>query len=192
MNGKLCGIKVWPGVIGSHRSVGAFGNLIGKALGKSYIALTNRSDKYCPSHNFIIVEHGKKLWVGESVHPKARLVSFAEYEAKLADGKVRNVQLFEVHDVSKLRQGMAAAWWVGNVLGKKYDWLAFPRLLLKAVFGDRIKRAAGSVWKWWCTEGIKDAFKKYEGAGYDVYHNENPTPLTTIKRWQEGRLRLLL
>jgi len=190
MNGKLCGIKVWPGVQGSHRSTGSFGFKMGLMFGWRYMELTGDVRANTPSHNFGIVKHDGELWVGESVRPEAKLTSFEEYEKLIEDGKVRNVQLFEVHEVSKKRQATAAKWWVDNVLGKEYDSDAFPRLILKAIFGDWFPQAAGKDWKWWCTEGWKDAYKY--GALWDFYKNENPTPFTTIKRWQEGRLKLLL
>jgi len=189
MNAKLNGITVWPGVIGSERSSSVAGWLIGSTLGKSYKALTGNPAFMCPSHNFIIVEHADRIWIGESVHPKAKLTPFIEYERKLAAGEIRNLQLFEVHEIDRPRQALAALWWVENVLGHKYDWPAFFRLSLKAVFGDWFPQAAGCSWKWWCTEGIKDAFAKR--ACWNFYANENPTPYTTIKRWQEGRLRLM-
>ena len=189
MEAKLNGITVWPGVIGSDRSAELFGWQIGLALGRAYVALTGNSRAICPSHDWIIVEHDEQLWIGESVSPKSKRTPLVEYEKMLADGEIRNLQLFEVRGISRTRQEMAARWWTDNVLNEAYDWPAFFRLALKAVFGDILPWAAGCKWKHWCTEGIKDAYAI--GAEYDFYKNENPTPLTTIKRFCEGRLRLL-
>ena len=189
MEAKLNGVTVWPGVIGSDRSAGFMGWLIGSALGRAYTALTNNDSALCPSHNFIIVEHDGQLWIGESVNPKSKRTPLAEYEKMLAAKEIRNLQLFEVHEIGRTRQEMAADWWTDNVLNEAYDWPAFFRLALKAVFGDLLPWAAGCEWKHWCTEGLKDAYAI--GAAYDFYENENPTPVTTIKRWKEGRLKLL-
>jgi len=190
MNTKLNGIEVWPGVIGSHRSASRFGWMMGLVFGRRYKKLTKGGPWInMPSHNFGIVEWAGELWVGESVSPVAKLTSFANYERLIEADEVRNVQLFEVCKVSKKRQAAAAQWWVDNVLGKDYDSDAFFRLILKAVFGDWFPSAAGKDWKWWCTEGWKDAYKN--GAHHNLYHNENPTPLTNVKRFVEGKLRLL-
>ena len=81
-------------------------------------------------------------------------------------------------------------WWVNNVLGMPYDSEAFFRLTLKVIFGDWFPQAAGDPWKWWCTEGWKDAYKF--GACWDFFNNENPTPFTFMKRWKEGKLKLLV
>ena len=185
----LAGISVWPGVIGSDRSAGLFGWLIGLALGRAYTALTGDTRNNCPSHNWIVVEHDGQLWIGESVSPKSKRTPLAEYERKLDAGKIRNLQLFEVCNLSRTRQEMAADWWTDNILNEAYDWPAYFRLLLKVIFGDWFPWAAGLTWASWCTEGVKDAYAK--GAAYNFYENENPTPVTTIKRWKAGRLKLL-
>jgi len=189
MEAKFNGIAVWPGVIVSVSTSTIFGKLIRAALGRSYHELTGDSRENCPTHNGIIVEHDGQLFVGDSVSPKSKRTPLYEYEKELADGKIHNLQLFEVLNISRMRQGMAADWWTDNVLNEAYDWPAFIRLTLKAIFGDWFKWAAGLTWAHWCTEGIKDAFAK--GACYDVIENENPTPFTPIKRWKEGRLKLL-
>lgn len=172
MNTKLNGVKVWPGVIGSSRSAGIAGTILGLGQGWSYHKLTGDSWKNCPSHTFEIVKRDGQLWVGESVRPKSKLTPFSEYERKLRDGKIRNLQLFEVLHISKLRQGMAADWWVRNVLNEQYDIPIFD-----------------CAWQHWCTEGVADSYAK--GAAYDITEGRNPWPITIIECWKEGRLRLL-
>lgn len=186
---ELNGITVWPGAITSSSSTGFLGWLIQLALGRAYTALTGEPRVNCPTHNGIIVEYDGQLWVGESVAPKSKRTPLAEYERQLSAGEIRNLQLFEVCEISRIRQGMAAKWWTNNVLNEAYDWPAFFRLSLKAIFGDWFSHAAGLQWAHWCTEGVKDAYAI--GAAYNFYENENPTPYTTIKRWKEGRLKLL-
>jgi hypothetical protein len=184
------GVTVWPGVIGSSRSATWAGWLIGLALGRAFTKETGLPAAMCPSHNWMIVERYGQLWVGESVSPQSKLTPLAEYERRIKTGEIRNVQLFEVRGVSRLRQAMAAEWWTDHILNGPYDWPAFVRLMFKAFFGDVCSAAAGLTWAHWCTEGVKDA---YVYAGHDLYEgNQNPTPLTTIKRWIEGELSLVL
>jgi hypothetical protein len=141
------------------------------------------------SHNGIIVEHDRQLWIGESVSPKSKRTSFAEYETKIASGEIYNLQLFEVLHINRARQETAADWWTDNVLNEAYDWPAIFQLGIKAVFGDWFKWVAGLEWAHFCTEGVADAYKF--GASYDVFDKVNPTPGTVLKRWNEGKLRLL-
>jgi len=172
MNAKLNGITVWPGVIGSSRSTGIAGGFLGLVQGWSYHKLTGDSWRNCPSHTFEIVESDGILWIGESVRPRSKLTSFMEYERKLRDGEIRNLQLFEVLHISELRQAMAADWWIENVLEKQYDIPIFD-----------------CPWEFWCTEGVADSYAK--GAGYDVVEGRNPWPITIIECWKEKRLGLL-
>ena len=169
---KLNGITVWPGVIGSDRSDSLTGLLISLRIGGEYCKLTGDVRGNCPSHTFIIVEHDGQLWIGESVRPKSQWTPFAEYERRLAAGEIRNFQLFEVHDISRLRQGVAAEWWNDNIHNEFYD---VPIL--------------DNPFKHWCTEGVADAYA--QGAAYDILDDRFPTPVTPIRKWKEGRLKLL-
>ena len=106
------------------------------------------------------------------MRPKSKLTPFAEYERKFADDEIRNLQLFEVHDISRMRQGCAAKWWVNNVRNEDYDIPIFDNPL-----------------HYWCTEGVADAYNY--GACYNILDDRFPTPVTPIRKWQEGRLKLL-
>jgi hypothetical protein len=176
MEAKLNGIKVWPGVIGSDRSSSFFGGVIALRKMWEYRKLMDidieDAFENCPSHTFMIVKHDGELWIAESVRPKSKLTSFAEYERQLASNEIRNLQLFEVHDISRLRQGCAAEWWVDNVRNEDYD---FP------IFDNPLHH--------WCTEGVADAYNY--GAWYNILDDSFPTPVTPIRKWKEGRLRLL-
>ena len=189
-NDTLCGIKIWPGVIVSIRSEGFFPKLICLALGRAYTKLTGRQANKCPSHTAIVVEHDYQLWIGDTVHPLSKLTPLKEYEAAVASGKCWNLQLFIPANCGRIDQARAAAYWVANIRNRPYDWPAFWRLSLKAIFGDRWKKAAGLEWANWCTEGVGEAYRN--GAGIDVFENLNPTPVTVIKRWTERKLRELL
>ena len=172
MKSTLNGITVWPGVIGSDRSNGFMGWVISLCIGGQYVKLTGDKRSNCPSHTFIIVEHDKQLWIGESVHPKSKWTPLEEYERRLTAGEIRNLQLFEVMDISRTRQDMAADWWDDNVHNENYDIPIFDNPLHH-----------------WCTEGIADAYNY--GACYNILDDSFPTPVTPIRKWKEGRLKLL-
>ncbi|MFA7333521.1 MAG: hypothetical protein WC130_04415 [Kiritimatiellia bacterium] len=176
MDAKLNGVIVWPGVIGSDRSASFFGGIIACRKVWEYRKLTgeklNVAFRNCPSHTFMIVKHGGELWIAESVRPKSKLTPFAEYEKKLADRQIRNLQLFEAHDISLMRQGWAAKWWINNVCNEDYDIPIFDNPLHH-----------------WCTEGVADAYNS--GAYYNILDDSFPTPVTPIRKWKEGRLKLL-
>ncbi len=172
METKLNGIMVWPGVIGSDRSATFFAWLISARISGEYVKITGDQRSNCPSHTFMVVQHAKQLWIAESVRPKSKLTPFSEYEFCLATGKIRNLQLFEVVDISRMRQGMAAEWWLDNVRNEDYDVPIFDNPLHH-----------------WCTEGVADAYNY--GACYNILDDRFPTPITPIRKWKEGRLKLL-
>jgi hypothetical protein len=172
MDAKLNGIEVWPGVIGSDRSVEFCGWLISLRIGGQYCKLTGDMRGNCPSHTFLIVKHNGQLWIAESVRPKSTLTPIAEYDRRLAAEEIRNLQLFEVHDISRMRQAVAAEWWLDNVRNEDYDIPIFDNPLHH-----------------WCTEGVADAYNY--GACYNILDDRFPTPVTPIRKWKEGRLKLL-
>lgn len=176
MEAKFNGITVWPGVIGSDRSASFMGGVIACRKVWEYHKLVGGklADAFynCPSHTWMVAKHAGELWIAESVRPKSKLTPFAEYEQELADEKIRNLQLFEVHGISRLRQELAADWWFDNVNNESYDIPIFDNPL-----------------KHWCTEGVDDAYT--QGAAYDILDDSFPTPVTPIRKWKEGRLKLL-
>ena len=84
---------------------------------------------------------------------------------------------------------LVAAWWIRNVLGRRYDSVAIARLGMKALCGDWLSGKVGLYSHFYCTEGVADADAK--GGLCDPYWpNENPTPGTTTRRYRSGRLRI--
>lgn len=189
MTQTLAGIDLWPGLIVSISKGTPFGFMIRRALGRSYSRITGDPSRNCPTHTAMVVEYNGRLWIGDTISPRSVLTPISEYERLLAKRTIWNLQLFEVCALGREQQSLAAAWWNDNVLGHLYDWPAFGRLALKAAFGDIFKSAAGLEWAHWCTEGVMLAYK--HGAGYDIFQNANPTPVTVIKRWAQGQLRLI-
>lgn len=182
----LCGLPIWPGVIVSVSSKGFFPAMIRKALGRAYRQLTSNPGKMCPTHTAIIVQYRGKYWVGDAQPPVCTLTPLSEYEDAIASGKRWNLQLFVPTKLDKVSQLKAATYWTQNIRNSPYDIPAFGRLALKAIFGDVCQKAAGLEWARWCTEGVQEAY--LNGAGVDVFQNRNPTPVTVIKRWKEGKL----
>lgn len=190
IHNSLDGVPLRPGLIISVSTRTFLGTLIRMALGKAYEKIVPYDIREnCPNHDAIVIEHDGKLFIGDAVYPTCRRTRICQYQSWLRSGFIFNVRIFEAHEISRGRQAVAAKWWDDNIANEPYDWPAFFRLGLKALVGDWFPNAAGLRWAHWCTESVKDAFAV--GACYDFYANANPTPLTTIKRWKEGRLKLL-
>ena len=178
---------LFPGAILSMSTRTAFGWLIRASLGKAYRRLTGaKTNRFCPNHDALVVECGGTLYIGDCVPPHCRLTPVEDYERWIAEGEIFNLSVLNV-SLSTITQGYAASeWWLRNVNNTPYDLVAFPRLFLKAVFGDWIPAAAGMEFAHWCTESVMQAWR--DGAQLDPYQNNNPTPFTTLKRRYERKL----
>ena len=73
----------------------------------------------------------------------------------------------------------ACSWWRDHVEGKPYDILAFPRLFLKATLVNVPSWSAGLPVAWYCTEGVRDAWRNGAGAPFDPWRQAAPTPRHT-------------
>jgi hypothetical protein len=107
-----------------------------------------------------------------------------EYEREMARGECE-VRVYRPLNATPALGLAAAQWWEENILGKPYDYMAYPRLIAKALTFDLLPWPVGWQWAWYCTEGCRDAWR---AVGLDPYHKNNPTPGTTEKRLVEGRL----
>jgi len=125
--------------------------------------------------------------VSNIVLPDAMLLSTDDLKAFISD---QNPDLIVLQHVTFAERHWASAWWIDNVLGSHYDYLAYGRLILKRIFGDVWKRAAGWRWAWWCTEGTRDMWIKPKQITREIdpWKKSNPTPLTTEHRVIDGRL----
>jgi hypothetical protein len=171
-----------------------YGALIRLVLARNWDAR-----RECPNHDAIVVERDGKLWIGESCPPVARLTSIEDYEKDIKRGYIYRIRVLEVVGATTEQEEAAADWWLDHVNNSPYDYMAFPRLLFKALFGNWINSAAGWTWARWCTEGIAESYKFgtdtqgvrdawKEGKLYP-WKKLNPTPLTTWMRWHQGKLR---
>jgi hypothetical protein len=144
------------------------------------------------NHDAIAVKMGGHWWVGDALHPQARLTPLADYEREIMAGVCQVVVYRPLSGTVEQGQA-AAAWWKQHVIGSYYDWLAFPRLLLKSIVGDLFPWPSGWEWAWYCTEGVREAWRNATISaelpnGMDFWAKNNPTPRTTEKRAADGTL----
>ena len=157
-----------PGLLLHVRSKGFWGIAIRKVLGS------------WGNHDSIAVmrQDGSPA-IGDVEPHRAHLTTIEKYNERIIKGEY-TVKVLEAIGATVGDERLAAIWWMENIKGRSYDYWAFPRLLLKAIFGDWIPAAAGFEWAEWCTEGNYHAY--LEGAGIDLYGKKSPTPMTTEKR----------
>lgn len=187
----LAGVPLRPGLILNMSCRSPYGPWIRMSLAPAYERLTHDPHPIvnCPSHSAMIVENDGQLWVGEAERPVAVLTSIAQYAEYLRTGHVYNLCIMEVVGATPEQECAASRYWIAHVLGTKYNRIAMPRLLLKAIFGDLINTPCGVPWEHWCTQSNMEAWR--DGAHLDPFQNLNPTPLTELKRLLEGKFRQL-
>lgn len=173
-----------PGLILNMSTNTRMGRMIRFVFRKAWKELTGKPMRECPNHDAGVVKSEGKLWIGESVAPVAKLTSIEEYERMINSGHIYRIRVLEVVGATRTQERKAAQEWVDNVLGTKYDWMALPRLLFKALVGDWIKSAAGREFEFWCTEGWQNLYEKR--TALRPWHKLNSTPFTTYKRTMEG------
>jgi len=118
--------------------------------------------------------------IGDMEPWRGKVNTLESYRKGMIDGKWE-VRLFEVIGATQAQERRAAHWWTEQVVGRFYDFAAYPRLIGKCLLGDIFPRAAGWTWANWCTESVADAWRC--GACCDwTGGNRNPTPLTVEKR----------
>ena len=163
--------KLHPGLVIHARTKSALGWLI------------RRSVRSWGNHDAIVVRRRDySLGIGDAEPPAANVKTVDWYNTQILIGKYQ-VKVMEPIDTPVLKQELAANWWMDNVRNSAYDYAAFPRLLLKALFGDWFPKAAGLQWANWCTEGVHHAYLR--GPKKDIWRNNSPTPRTTEKRVDE-------
>jgi hypothetical protein len=147
------------------------------------------------NHNAIFARPDNQLCIGESTWPRSQCTDLATYDARIASGHTQAIVLRPtgvypaIGGATAMQGSLAAAWWLRNAQGRPYDLGAYPRLLLKSIFGDICQRAAGWQWAWYCTESCRDAW--LNGPAIDPWQKTNPTPRTTEKRLASGAFQLI-
>ena len=120
-------------------------------------------------------------YVGDAEPPKAVLTPIEDYNADISKGKI-DVRVGWPKDAEKEEGEKAAQRWVDMIHNTRYDFKAYPRMILKCLFGDWIKKAAGALWAWFCTESVRGAWRPWR----DPWGKNTPTPFTTQKRFESG------
>ena len=140
------------------------------------------------NHDAILVRPEGLLCAGDATWPRSKCTDLADYDTRINSGDTQVIVLRPA-GASPLNGSLAAAWWLRNAQGRPYDLGAYPRLLLKSIFGDICQRAAGWEWAWYCTESCRDAWRN--GPSIDPWAKTNPTPRTTEKRLAAGAFQLI-
>ena len=136
------------------------------------------------NHDALLWHKAGAWWVMDAEPPVAKLTPFDTWEARRMAGKAELRFYFPLGAMS-MDGRVACKWWLQHVRNSPYDYNAFPRLLLKAMFGDWWRKPAGKEWKFFCTESVRDAWKF---GGFDPWQKNSPTPRTTEKRAEAGLL----
>jgi hypothetical protein len=165
--------KIKAGMVVHIRSYGWFGKTIRKVL--------SCRGKYpvWGNHDAIFVQEDGVWWIGESEPPCAKLTPLKEYESLAEAGEIE-VKVYDIKGATETQRQNAVQYWLSRVHGTLYDFLAFPRLFLKAWFIDVFQTDVGWEWAHWCTEGVAYAWDR--GAKKPVWKKNNPTPWTTEKK----------
>lgn len=156
----------------------------GRRSGISY--LIRRAIGSWASHDALAVIVNGNTFVGDAVSPRARPVPICELAREIVDGEVE-VRVCRPYNAIATQGQWAAAWWMTHVNGAWYDWGAYPRLLLKALVGDRCPWPVGWEWAWYCSEGVRDAWRHVTGRDY--WGKASPTPRTTENRVRSEHLQ---
>ena len=164
-------------------SMNKWAKRICKSLGKPVVKVKGNHDA------MFIRSLTTSFSIGECLMFKGGvLTALAEYEQRMNNGYCE-CWVYEVIDSTE-HDGIWASYnWISMVFGTGYDFVAYPRLIIKSLFADWEdssiewmrklgERAAGWEWANWCSEGNHRAWYK-SPPGINVYQTNNPTPMTT-------------
>ena len=128
------------------------------------------------------------FYIGDMQPLRGRLTSLADYEYAVEIGQI-DIRIYKPFDYSEFDGQYASAWWEAHEVGKIYNFLAYPKLFAKAIFGDSFQWSTDLEWDW-CSEGAMDAWlaagKDYWRKAGDTTPKIRPTPLTLEHRAAEG------
>ncbi len=138
------------------------------------------------SHDALAIPFERDWYAGDALPPRCTLTSLDQYETEMNAERPLIVAVYRVPEAAAWQRADAAQWWVSNVLGRPYDFSPYFKIILKKLGSPFSAKIANWQWADWCTEGGADAWKF--GGGIDVWRKKWPTPLTTQKRVEQGRL----
>lgn len=177
--------KWQPGAILHCNNSNTFSRLIIKSLTQWQRRLVRRAGipwkgvRAYASHDAICCYMAGYMGFGEMLaRSGGTWTSLEQYQRKIASGESICWLLWpsEAKPVDGTRAGNN--WYLYGACSP-YDYLAFFRLFIKALFFEVSDKAAGWKWAHWCTESVKDCWLH---AGFNIYDTKNPTPLTTDHR----------
>jgi len=140
------------------------------------------------NHDAILIRMcGSHAWyVGDAQPPFAKLTPLSDYEKWIGAGEIDVLWMWP-KGAAKEDGQRAALHWIIHINGRPYDYAAYPRLILKCLCGDWIKRASGLTWAFFCTESVRESWLK--ATHLDPWAgNQTPTPYTTEKRVEDGHI----
>jgi len=130
--------------------------------------------------------------VGDATYPKAKWTPIQELLEEIAAGHTE-ARFYIPHDYD-YDQGRAALYfWNENIKNSPYDTRAIRqylfvgvRTLLKQLRADKVTKAVGWEWAWFCTEGVADSEDRAYGRMVFGKHPSKSTPLTGEHRVADG------
>ena len=146
------------------------------------------------NHDGLVIPRSSSKYgflIGEALSRGSVLTPLEDYIEAMEQG-FKEVRVYR--PLSAIVAPDEAIWashnWMNHIKGSGYNWLAFPRLLIKSMFMDwadskyailrKIGNSrAGVEWDNWCTEGDARAYSDYSPPRKDLWQTKNPTPMTT-------------
>jgi len=181
-----------PGAIVQRWTPSWLSRVVCRTLGSQY------------SHDALVVmTSAGSVKIGDCLPSGCRLTELERYIRGVTDQGWRVRVL--VPEMYTVERGLAASdWWFENVRGHPYDfsilWSKWYIRLMWRVLATYVKAkyhvpipsqlAENFEFAYWCTEGVAAAW--LNGPGIDIWRKRNPTPRTTEKRCEEGKLRQVL
>lgn len=131
------------------------------------------------NHDGIVIHRNGSWYIGEALAHGSVATPIEDYEQEINEGTgelmfLRPTSLSEnepAPDNEKL--ALAAYYWQANIEGTKYDYAAYPGLIVDCFFAGLWPRP-GNRKNHFCTEGIDSP---YCTADMDVLQDNTPTPM---------------
>lgn len=162
-----------PGDIVHVRSNGLFAYGIRRAIPQTW-----------GCHDGVLVYDAERGWgVAESLYKDGFVVT--EWE-KYAKGDAGIVFLRPIGIGNEDRLKVVEMAYALEESHPRYDRMAIVGIAISIALKRTVQH--GREWEWYCTEVVRDFFRS---VGWDVWHSRYPTPYTTEKREQAGKLTLL-
>ena len=126
--------------------------------------------------------------VAEALSPRFVFTPWDDYLDEIKDGKT-SVAILRPTGITSEQSADVAI----NAIqmcddAPKYDWTAITRIWFNIIL--RTNRIRQHEWEWYCTEAVQNHHARVSPE-LDVWGKKLPTPMTTQKRFLEGKLELI-